>query len=123
VNRPNPILSGITCRCPVCGKGPLFEGILKVRKQCKSCGADLSKAESGDGPVVFILLIVGAIGCGGLLYTELTFHPPAWVELSIWIPATIVLSLGAIRPFKSLMIAAQFHFHASEAKGSDVAPR
>ena len=111
----NPILAGLLCRCPVCGKGPLFEGFLKVRKACRACSADLSKAESGDGPVVFILLIVGAIGCAGLLFTELNARLPVALVLAIWIPITVGLSLGVMRPFKALMIAAQFHFKASES--------
>ena len=111
----NPILAGLLCRCPVCGKGPLFEGFLKVRKTCNVCSADLSKAESGDGPVVFILLIVGAIGCGGLLFTELNASLPVTAVLEIWIPITVGLSLGVMRPFKALMIAAQLHFKASES--------
>ena len=111
----NPILAGILCRCPVCGQGPLFEGFLKLRKTCRACSADLSKAESGDGPVVFILLIVGAIGCAGLLFTELNAKLPVAIVLAIWIPITVGLSLGVMRPFKALMIAAQFHFKASEA--------
>ena len=121
MTKPFPILAGLTCRCPICGKGPLFAGFLKIESHCDACGADLSRAESGDGPVVFILLLVGIIGCGGLIYTELTFHPDIWVELTIWIPVTGMLSIGVMRPFKSLMIAAQFHFKASEAKGSDIA--
>ena len=66
----NPLLAGLRCRCPNCGEGPLFDGYLRVTPRCEACGQDLSRADSGDGPVVFILLIVGAIGCGGLLYTE-----------------------------------------------------
>ena len=111
----NPILAGLLCRCPVCGKGPLFQGFLKVRTTCSACSADLSKAESGDGPVVFILLIVGAIGCAGLLFTELHAKLPVAIVLGIWIPITVGLSLGVMRPFKALMIAAQFHFKASES--------
>ena len=118
---PFPILAGLTCRCPACGKGPVFTGFLKLRSRCDACGVDMSRVQSGDGPVVFILLIVGAIGCGGLLYTELTFHPAIWIELSIWIPVTVALSIAAMRPFKSVMIAAQYHFKAAEASGADIA--
>lgn len=112
----NPFLAGLRGRCPNCGEAPLFTGFLTVTPTCKACGQDLSKADSGDGPVVFILLIVGAIGCGGLLFTEFTFHPPAWVELVIWLPLTAVLALGALRPFKATMIALQIRNHAAEAR-------
>lgn len=111
----NPILAGLLCRCPMCGKGPLFEGFLRVRKTCNVCSADLSKANSGDGPVVFILLIVGAIGCAGLLVTELNAKWPVALVLAVWIPITVTLSLAVMRPFKALMIAAQFHFKASQS--------
>ncbi len=115
----NPFITGLLSRCPNCGEAPLFTGFLTVTPQCEACGQDLSKADSGDGPVVFILLIVGAIGCGGLLFTELTFHPPVWVELVIWLPLIAVLTLGALRPFKAILVALQFRNHASEARNDD----
>jgi len=115
----NPFLIGLRCRCPNCGIGPLFKGYLAIRPVCATCGADLSRADSGDGPVVFILLIVGSIGCFGLLFTELVFHPPAWLELLFWLPATAGLSLAALRPFKAVMIALQFRNLATEARLDD----
>ena len=115
----NPLLAGLRCRCPNCGEVPLFTGFLTVSPRCQACGQDLSKADSGDGPVVFILLIVGAIGCGGLLFTELTFHPPIWVELVTWLPAIAALTLGALRPFKATFVALQFRNHAAEARNDD----
>lgn len=116
MTKQNPFLIGLRCRCPNCGIGPLFKGYLAVRPVCLTCGADLSRADSGDGPVVFILLIVGSIGCFGILFTELVFHPPAWLELLFWLPTMAVLSLAALRPFKATMIALQFRNQASEAR-------
>jgi uncharacterized protein (DUF983 family) len=112
----NPIAAGIRCRCPKCGEAPLFVGYLKVCDQCEACGEDLSRADSGDGPVVFILLIVGLIGCAGLLFTELAFHPPVWLEMAIWLPLIAIMTLLALRPFKATLIALQFHNRASEAR-------
>ncbi len=115
----NPVIAGLACRCPNCGKGGLFEGFLKVRPVCPACGFDLAKADSGDGPAVFITLIVGAICCAGALFTEVAFKPPIWVHLIVWLPLTLGLSLGLLRPFKGVMVAMQFHNHASEARAQD----
>jgi uncharacterized protein (DUF983 family) len=112
----NPIAAGLKCRCPSCGEGPLYCGFLKVCERCEACGADLSRADSGDGPVVFILLIVGAIGCFGLLFTEFALHPPVWLELLIWLPLIGFMTLGSLRPFKATLVALQFHNRASEAR-------
>src|SRR5215208_605015 len=34
-------------RCPVCGKGGLFEHWFKIRKQCPNCGYVFARGESG----------------------------------------------------------------------------
>jgi uncharacterized protein (DUF983 family) len=114
VASPNPFTTGLTCRCPNCGEGPLFDGYLKVAARCEACGFDLSKADSGDGPVVFILLIVGMIVVFGMLFMEFTLHPPIWVQLVLWLPLAAILTLAALRPFKGVMIAMQFANRASE---------
>lgn len=116
MNSRDTILAGLRCRCPNCGDASLFDGYLKVFATCGGCGADLSRADSGDGPVVFILLVIGAIGCFGMLLTEFRFHPPVWLQLMLWLPGTAMLTLAALRPFKSLLIALQFHNQASEAR-------
>lgn len=114
--RPNPVLAGLACRCPNCGEGHLFEGYLKVAACCEACGFNLSSADSGDGPVVFIVLIVGMIVTFSALFVEFTVHPPIWVHLLIWLPLTTVLTLVLLRPFKGVMVAMQFHNKASEAR-------
>ncbi len=119
MNTTDAILAGIRCRCPNCGEAPLFYGYLKVRAKCEACGADLSQADSGDGPVVFILLIVGAIGCFGMLFVELRFHPPVWLQLLLWLPGMGLLTLAALPLFKAVLIALQFHNRASEARHGD----
>ena len=115
----NPFLAGLACRCPNCGAGPLFNGFLKVRPQCAACGFDLSRADSGDGPAVFIILIAGFLCAFGALFTELAYNPPVWLELLIWLPLSLAVSLGMLRPAKGLMIALQFHNHAAEARNGE----
>ncbi len=110
----NPVLAGLTCRCPNCGEGALFSGFLKVAPRCEACGLDLASADSGDGPAVFIILIVGGAVCFGALISEVMFHPPVWVHLVVWLPLTAILTLLLVRPFKGVMLAMQFHHRASE---------
>ena len=114
--KPNPLLAGLAGRCPNCGEGHLFEGFLKVAPSCEACGADFSKADSGDGPAVFVILIAGFLCAFAMLFTEVALHPPVWVHILIFLPMTLAVCIGLLRPLKGLMLAAQFANKASEAR-------
>jgi uncharacterized protein (DUF983 family) len=112
----SPFRTGLTCRCPRCGKGKLFAGYLTVAPGCTECGLDYAFVDSGDGPAVFIILVVGIIVVGLAAVTEALLHPAPYVHLLLWIPATIILSLALLRPFKATMIALQFHHRAEQGR-------
>jgi len=42
------ILAGLSCACPRCGQGKLFQGFLTLRPRCEVCGLDYSFADAGD---------------------------------------------------------------------------
>jgi uncharacterized protein (DUF983 family) len=112
----SPIVSGLIGRCPNCGRGRLFSGFLTVAPACEACGYDLAKADSGDGPAVFVILIGGFFGAFGALFTEVAYRPPIWATLLIWLPLTLFVCLALLRPFKGVMLAAQFMNNAAEAR-------
>ena len=120
--RVNPLAAGLRARCPVCGEGDLFDGFLKVAERCESCGADLSKADSGDGPAVFVMFVVGFIVVPLALVLEVAVRPPIWLHLLLWLPLALLLTLLLLRPFKGVMIALQFHHRAEEARLDDDGP-
>lgn len=101
-------------RCPRCGKGRLYDGFIKVRDRCESCGLNLAAADTGDGPVAFIVLIVGGIVVSLALWTELEYAPPMWVHVALWPPLVLGLSLLLLRFLKSLLIALQFKHRAED---------
>lgn len=105
---PSPFATGLRSRCPRCGEGHLFSGYLKTVDRCESCGADLSFAATTEGPAVFIILIVGFVIIGAAAIVEALFHPAPFVHLLLWLPATVVLSLVLLRPFKATLIALQY---------------
>lgn len=113
---PNPFLAGLAGRCPNCGEGCLYEGFLKVSPRCEACGFDLAKADSGDGPAVFVILIAGFIVAFAALFTEVALHPPVWVHLVLWLPATLIVCLLLLRPTKGLLLASQFKNKAAESR-------
>jgi uncharacterized protein (DUF983 family) len=106
--QPSALAAGLRSRCPACGRGPLFRGFVTVRERCPVCAADLSGQDSGDGPVAFIVLLVGAVVVTLALLAEVAWQPPVWLHLLLWLPLTVLLVLALMRPFKSTLIALQY---------------
>ena len=115
-----PFIAGALGRCPNCGQGPLFAGFLTIAPTCSACGFNLAKADTGDGPAVFVIFIAGFIAAFGVLFTEIAYRPPIWVHLVVWLPIASILCLVLLRPMKGLMIAAQFANRAFEAGRDDI---
>ncbi len=104
----SPFSAGLRCRCPRCGRGKLFQGLLSVAPVCAVCGLNLKNEDSGDGPAVFVGFVISVLVIGLAIVLELLFHPPFWVHYLIWPPVVIGGSIWLLRPFKATMIALQY---------------
>lgn len=113
---PSPFSAGLAGRCPNCGQGRLFKGFLDIAPRCTNCGLDYGFADAGDGPAVFVILIVGFIVVGIALVVSLNTALPYWLMLTIFVPLTLALCLGLLRPLKGLLIALQFKHKAREGR-------
>ena len=100
--------SGLGCKCPRCGRGRLFSGYLTLADKGDLCGLNFEGQDAGDGPAVFIILILGFFVVGMAVLFEVVVAPPMWLHLLLWSPVTIGGSIGLLRPFKAVMIALQY---------------
>ena len=115
----DPVKAGLSGRCPRCGEGRPFRGFLSVGDRCGNCGLDYSFADAGDGPAVFVILIIGFVVVGLALWMEVSLNPPLWLHFMLWIPLTLVLSLVALRLIKGLLIVLQYRNNAAEGRLDD----
>jgi uncharacterized protein (DUF983 family) len=106
--------AALTCRCPRCGRGRLFKGLLTIRESCEVCGLDLRQNDTGDGPAVLVMLVLGAVVVGLAFWVEFRFEPPLWVHAILWPVVTVPLAIGMMRPLKAALVALQFRHRASE---------
>ena len=113
---PSPYVAGLSCRCPACGQGRLFENFLAVRPRCENCGLDFGFADAGDGPAIFVILISGVVVVGAALVVEFWYRPPYWVHAVLWLPLILLVTLWPLRVIKGLLIALQFHHKAAEGR-------
>lgn len=108
--------SGLMCRCPRCGNGPLYEAYLKFAPECLSCRLSYRFADSGDGPAVFVILIAGAFIVAAALVIEVNFSPPYWLHAVLWLPLTLGLCLGLLPVLKATLFALQYRNQAGEGR-------
>jgi uncharacterized protein (DUF983 family) len=108
VARVSALHAALAGRCPRCGEGRLFDGVLTVRPRCPGCGLDFSAQDSADGPAVFAILFLGLIVVGLALWVELTFAPPIWVHVVLWTPLIVGGAIAMLRPLKAAMVALQY---------------
>ena len=86
------LAAGLKGRCPRCGEGALFRRGLVLRETCERCGLSYAFADSGDGPAVFAIFILGFLILGGALLVEFRLNPPVWVHFALWGIATPLLA-------------------------------
>lgn len=108
--------TGLAGRCPRCGDGHLFVGYINVAPKCDVCGLDFAFADSGDGPAVFVTLLAGFVVLGIALAVDVAYEPPLWVHLVIFLPLTILVCLGMLRPLKGVLIASQYKNKAAPGR-------
>ncbi len=75
---------------------------------CASCGLELGRNDSGDGPAAFATLLLGFIVVGLVFWVEARYAPPLWVHALLWIPFVIGGTLLMLRPMKATLIALQY---------------
>ncbi|MBS0242832.1 MAG: DUF983 domain-containing protein [Proteobacteria bacterium] len=99
---------GARLKCPACGQGQIFNSYLKVAHDCDACGEALHHQRADDAPAYVTITIVGHIVVAGLLMVEKAFAPPTWVQLAIWLPMTVILSLALLPVVKGLLVSLQW---------------
>jgi uncharacterized protein (DUF983 family) len=118
--RQAPLLSAaLLGRCPRCGEGALFGGYLKIKPACNVCGLDFSKSDSGDGPAVFAIFIVGPVAALVGLWFQQTFDPSIGVFMGVMTLTILGLSLALLPVLKAGLFALQYRNKAGEGRLED----
>jgi uncharacterized protein (DUF983 family) len=93
---------------------------LRFRKACQACGADFSAADAGDGPAVFVILVVGAIVAPLLIVLQVGLDLADWLALTIALVTAVALCLAFLPLFKAGLFALQWKHKAREATHEDL---
>lgn len=113
---PSALKAGLLCRCPRCGKGPLFVNVLNMRDVCTICGLDYKFVDTGDGPAVFAIFILGFLSMGIAMIAEFKFGVPWWVHALLLVVLMPLIAVFLLRFLKAILIALQYKNKAEEGR-------
>ena len=112
VQQPVPVATamgrGLKMKCPHCGTGDLFNRFLKVVDRCPACREEFHHHRADDFPAYLVIVVVGHIIVPAILAVELAYAPPTWLQLVVWLPLTLIGSLGLLQPTKGAIVALQW---------------
>ena len=74
-------------------------------RNAPSCHAPLGTARADDAPPYFVILIIGHIVIPAMLLTQKLGNPTSLQLTAIFVPLTLVLALGLLRPVKGGVLA------------------
>jgi uncharacterized protein (DUF983 family) len=98
------MLRGFINRCPCCGQAPLFRTWLRQMEGCPHCHAPLGAVRADDAPLYFVILIVGHLIIAAQFSLDSVMGLSLLAEAALFLPLTLALSLGLLRPVKGATI-------------------
>ncbi|MDX2073388.1 MAG: DUF983 domain-containing protein [Alphaproteobacteria bacterium] len=107
-NRPSLERVAFRARCPACGRGKIFRGLLSMVTHCPQCGLRIAAREQGDGPAFFGIVVVGALVTVAAAVVEILYEPPYWVHILLWPVAIALGSVVCLRFAKAAMLGIQY---------------
>ena len=112
----SPYAAGLGCKCPRCGQGLLFKTYLGLHDACAICDLDYAKADSGDGPAVFVIFIVGFAAVAIAFIARFVWFAPIWLAFLLSIGVATISIFAMLRPLKATLIALQYSNKAAEGR-------
>lgn len=111
---------GFRCKCPACGRAPLFGRFMKVASRCGNCGEELHHHRADDAPPYFTIFIVGHIVIPLVLVVERAWAPSLIVHAILWTALTLALAFALMPRVKGAVVGLQW---ALRMHGFEIAAR
>lgn len=110
----SPFHTGIRGRCPRCGKGKLFSGLLKLAPQCDKCELNYGFADPADGPAFFVMSITGFVAMALVFVLDGRLPIPNWLTFLGVGVIVLVASVAMLIPIKGWLVNSQYFYKAGE---------
>ena len=86
----------------------MFDGYLKVRDVCGTCGQELHHHRADDGPPYLTLLIVGHVVGPLMLWAYVRWEPSPLVFILVFSAMSVGMSLWFLPRLKGVIVGVQW---------------
>ena len=94
-----------------------------VKMVCAVCKLELKAKDSGDGPMVFVIFIIGPLTARLAFWPEMSIALTYPVHLVLWLPLVFARSVRLLQPFKATFLDLQFHNKTARSNLSALDPQ
>ena len=108
-------LAVLAGRCPRCGTGKLFAGLLTLRDHCPVCGLDLRVRTTGGATAIVVISLLAAVVFALACWVEFRFSPRPWVHAVLWPAVALPLAILMMRTLRAAQVAPQLAVRAGMA--------
>ena len=112
----SPLTAGLLGHCSLGDGSSMCRPKPNPMDVCTHCGLDYKFVDTGDGPAVFAIFILGFLCVGGALIAEFKFGVAPWMHVVLWGFLTPLLAVFLLRFLKATLIALQFKNKAEEGR-------
>ena len=85
-----------------------------MAESCTACDLELQEADSGDGPAVFLIFLLGGLIVPIMLLLDAWMAPPLWVHAGLAGLLLLGGALALLRPFKATIVALHYRHRVSD---------
>ena len=102
--------------CPQCGARTLFAGMLRFAHRCPRCALDFDRFNVGDGASAALILLIETVFVILAIIVQLSFSPPFWVHIILWVPLATAATILGLRGGKAAMLWLEYRNDAGEGR-------
>ena len=84
---------------------------MKLTDACGECGLRLAENDTGDGPAVLLIFVLGFTVVPLVMWIGLAFNPPLWAIALIAVAAVLGPTLVLLPPTKALFVAQNYRLN------------
>ncbi|MEM1401607.1 MAG: DUF983 domain-containing protein [Pseudomonadota bacterium] len=104
----NSIAAALGQKCPRCGRGRLYKSYARLVDRCEVCDLPLGENDTGDGPAVMLIFLLGFTVVPLIMWWGFTFDPPLWVIAIVAVIAIFGTTLALLPATKALFVAENY---------------